>query len=308
VQIVSPTAPRPHTATKRSDSVAGITYSAAAYCLWGLFPIYFKAVSEVPEVEVLAHRIVWSLLFLAVITAVRRTWRSVGDALTSRRLLFTLCASAATIALNWGVFIWAVAQGRILECSLGYFINPLVSIALGVVVLGERLRTVQWVAVALAAIGVAHQIAVVGSVPWIALTLACSFGGYGLLRKTAPVEPVNGLFIEAILLTPAAAAFLILTTVQGESGVLTDDWHHIALLASAGPITALPLILFVAGARRIRLATVGLLQYIAPTGHFLLAVAVYSEPLSASVLATFGCIWAGLALYTLDALRRGARR
>jgi chloramphenicol-sensitive protein RarD len=286
----------------------GIAYSLAAYGMWGLFPIYFKAVAEVPAFQVLAHRIVWSLLFLAVVIGFGRRWREIAGALAQPRLMATLLLSATVIAVNWVVFIWAIAAGRLLECSLGYFINPLVSVLLGVVVLRERLVRMQWLAIALAATGVAYQVAAYGALPWVALALAASFGAYGLLRKTAAIDPIGGLFVEAALLTPGALAFLLYVAATGEGAFAAGDLRLDALLVLAGPLTALPLILFVAGARRIRLATVGLLQYIAPTGHLLLAVGVYGEPFSRSSLVTFGCIWAGLALYSAHVLRRGIVR
>ena len=290
------------------DSGWGVACSVGAYVLWGLFPLYFKAVAAVPALEVLAHRIVWSLLVVALVIALRRRWRQVAVAFRSRWLLATLALSAIAIAVNWGIFIWAVAAGRLLECSLGYFITPLVNVLLGIVVLGERLRRVQWLAVAVAAASVAHLMAVLGHVPWVALTLAASFGSYGLLRKTAPIDPVGGLFVEAALLTPAALGLLVYLATGGAGAFGSGDLRIDVLLALAGPVTALPLILFVAGARRIRMATVGLLQYITPTGHFLLAVWVYGEPFSRASLITFVGIWAALALYSADMLRAGRGR
>jgi chloramphenicol-sensitive protein RarD len=298
------TAAEPERRIARSRAAWGVAYSAAAYAIWGLFPIYFKAVAQVPATQVLAHRVVWSLLFLGAVIGFRANWRPIARAFASPRLLATLALSATAIAVNWGVFIWAVAHDHVLECSLGYFISPLVSVLLGIIVLGERLGRLQWLAVVLAAAGILYQIAVYGAVPWVALTLALTFGSYGLLRKMAPIEPVGGLFIEALLLTPAALGFLLVLAVNGGGAFGAGGWRMDALLIFAGPLTALPLILFVAGARRIRLATVGLLQYIVPTGHFLLAVAVYGEAFSRSSLATFACIWAALALYSVDAHRR----
>ena len=216
--------------------------------------------------------------------------------------MLTLAGSALVISLNWGVFIWAVADGRILECSLGYYINPLVSVVLGVAVLRERLRRLQWLAVAIAATGVAIEVIGFGTLPWVALSLAVSFALYGLIRKTAPVDPVSGLFIETLLLSPAALIFLAVLAAQGEGAFLTQGREVDALLLLAGPISALPLLLFVADAQRIRLTTVGLLQYIAPTGHLLLAVFVYREPFTPVHLATFAFIGLALAIYSLSIL------
>jgi chloramphenicol-sensitive protein RarD len=289
------------------DQPSGVAFAAAAYLLWGLFPLYFKAVSAIPAPEMLAHRIVWSLLFLASLTAIRRAWGPVRRALGRPRLLATLALSAALIAVNWGLFIWAVAAGRVLECSLGYFITPLFSVLLGVFVLHERLRPLQWLAVALAAAGVGWQVASFGTVPWVALTLAATFGSYGLVRKTMPVDAVSGLVIEAMLLAPPALAGLLWLEVQGGGAFVSAGWRLDVLIALSGPITALPLILFVAGARRIRLSTVGLLQYVTPTCHLLLAVLVFGEPFAWASVVVFLCIWAALAVYTGDMLRAGGR-
>jgi chloramphenicol-sensitive protein RarD len=291
----------------RTSSV-GIACCVAAYGVWGLFPIYFKAVASVPAIEVLAHRILWSALLLALILTASGHWTRVSTAMADRRSLSTLVLSALAVALNWGVFIWAVASGLVLQSALGYFVLPLVSVALGVLVLGERLRRAQWVAVGLAAAGVAHQVLAVGVVPWVALALALSFGLYGLLRKTVMVDPVTGLFVEALLLGPAA---LIALAVAGATGTLvfgSETRELDLLLVLAGPVTTVPLILFVAGTRRIRLVTVGLLQYITPTAHFSLAVFVFAEPFPTSALFTFALIWLALAIYTIDVLRHGRGR
>lgn len=291
-----------------ADNPSGIAYSTSAYLLWGLFPLYFKAVAAIPAPEMLAHRILWSLLVFWLITVFRRTWRPVVRALRSPRLLAVLVLSASLIAVNWGVFIWAVAAGRVIECSLGYFINPLLSVMLGVGVLRERLRPLQWLAVAMAACGVLWQVAAFGAVPWVALTLAATFASYGLVRKLVPIDAVSGLTVESMLLAPPALLWLIWIEL-GEGGAFASaGWLLDLLIVLSGPITALPLILFVAGARRIRLATVGLLQYIAPSCHLLLALFVFEEVFAWSSLAVFGCIWAALAVYTFDTLRqdRGA--
>lgn len=282
----------------------GVAFAACAYSLWGLFPIYFKAVAAVPAIEVLAHRVVWTVAVMAAVLSVRAGgWARAAMVFSNRRLLATLLLSSVTLALNWGVFVWAVAAGHVLECSLGYFMNPLVSVLLAVAVLRERLRRMQWLAVALAFAGVAYLVAATGAPPWVGLTLAVSFGCYGLLRKVAAVDPFTGLFVEAAVLVPVALTYLAWLAASsagtfGRGGTAMD-----LLLVAAGPITALPLILFAAGARRIRLVTLGLLQYIAPTGQFLLAVLAYDETFTLVHLVAFGCIWAGLAVYSLDVLR-----
>jgi chloramphenicol-sensitive protein RarD len=298
-------APQPEA---RSSAVVGVTCGAGAFVCWGLFPIYFKLVAAVPAPEVLAHRIVWSVVFVAGLITLRRRWSAVGAAFADRRLVATLVLSATVISINWVVFIWAVGEGRILGASLGYFINPLVSVVLGVVVLGERLRPAQWGAVGLAVIAVGWQIIGFGSVPWVALTLAVSFGFYGLIRKVAKVDAFTGLFVETLVLSPLAIGYIVFLAVVGGGVFARFGLHMDALLVAAGVITPLPLILFVAGAQRIRLSTVGLLQYIAPTGQFLLAVFVYDEPFTRDSLITFALIWLALALYTFDTLRHERHR
>lgn len=290
--------------TPAARAAIGVACAVGAYAMWGVFPIYFKAVAGVPALEVLAHRVVWSVVVVAALLTFRRGWGQVVAALRAARLVLTLAASASIISLNWGVFIWAVGEGRILECSLGYYINPLVSVLLGVAVLGERLRAIQWLAVGLAAAGVAFEVVAFGTLPWVALTLAVSFALYGLIRKTAPVDPVSGLFIETLLLCPLALGYLAFLAAHGGGHFPAEGWRMDALLVLAGPVTALPLLLFVAGAQRIRLTTIGLLQYIAPTGHFLLAIYVYGERFTLAHVGTFAMIWLALAIYTVSIVRR----
>jgi len=284
----------------RSATVLGTASAAGAYVMWGLFPLYFKAVAHVPAVEVLAHRIAWTMVLMAGVVALLRRWRRVAAVFADRRIIGSLALAAAVITVNWGVFIWAIAVGRVLESSLGYFINPLVSVLLGVAVLGERLRPLQWGAVALAAAGVGYQVVAVGVVPWVSLTLAVSFGVYGLIRKVVTVDPTTGLFVETLLLAPFAAGYLVLLTADGTGAIGLAGWVTTALLLASGPLTALPLLMFVAGAQRIRLSTLGLLQYIVPTGHFLLAVFAFGEPFTVHTLVTFACVWAALGLYAFS--------
>jgi len=297
---------RPHP-DARTSSIIGVLCGAGAFVLWGIFPIYFKMVAEVPATEVLAHRIVWSMVFVGGLITIRRRWSAVGAALANRRLLATLVLSASVVSLNWVVFIWAVGEGRILGASLGYYINPLVSVVLGVVALGERLRPIQWTAVGLAVIAVGWQIVGYGTVPWVALTLAVSFGFYGLIRKVAKVDAFTGMFVETLVLSPLAVGYIVFLTVVGGGVFGRLGLQMDALLVLAGVITPLPLMLFVAGAQRIRLSTIGLLQYIAPTGQFLLAVFLYDEPFTRDNLVTFALIWLALALYTVDTLRHERR-
>lgn len=290
---------------------AGTLLAIGAYLVWGAFPLYFKAVTGVPALQVLAHRVVWALVVAALLIIVRRRYGAVARTLADRRRLAALFIASVLLAVNWGVFIYAVASGRVLQASLGYFINPLVSVVLGVIVLGERLPRTGWLAVALAAAGVGLELLRLGTLPWIALVLATSFAGYALMHKLAPVETLVGLFVETALLAPLALAFLLtlgltgtgaFTVVDAGSDALLRD----ALLILAGPVTLLPLVLFVAAARRIALATLGIVQYITPTAHFLLAVFVFGERMGDEHWAAFGLIWLALGVYTAGALRRAS--
>lgn len=291
-----------------SESVRkGVAYGIAAYGLWGLVPIYFKAVSSVQPLEVLAHRVVWSVVMLVPLLFLRGKWPEVRRALADRRTIATLVLSTALLAVNWYLFIWAVAHDLILQASLGYFINPLLNVVLGMVFLKERLSRPAAVAAVLAGAGVAVQAAVIGSVPVIALSLALCFGLYGLLRKTASVGAVVGLTVETTLMMPAAVGYLIWARSTGGLYLGTGDLPVDILLVMAGVITAAPLLSFTSAARLLPLTTLGFLQYIAPSGQFLLAVLVYGEALTTAQLVTFGCIWAALAIFTTDQIRRSKR-
>lgn len=283
---------------------SGLIAAALAYTLWGLFPLYIKQVAQVPAAEVVVHRSVGALVFVFVLLA---AWRRLGwlkAALTDRRTLVVFGASSALLAMNWGVYVWAVGAGRIVDASLGYFINPLVNVLLGVLVLHERPRPVQWAAVGLAAGGVLWLIVGAGEWPWIALVLACSFGLYGLLRKTAPLGASEGLALETLMQAPLGLVLMAWWTWQGTGGLAGHDAGTLAWLLLAGPFTAIPLLLFAVGARRLTLATLGLLQYLGPTIQFGLGVFVYGEPFSAQRAVGFGLIWAALALYSGESLWR----
>jgi len=291
---------------RQANRRAGLLYGVAAYLAWGLLPLYFRALQGVPPLEILAHRVVWSVLLLAGLTTWLRRWPEVARPLSSWRGRLTLLGSTALISLNWGVYIWAVHAGRVLEASLGYFVNPLVNVLLGVLFLGERLTRRQQLAVGLAAAGVAVLIATAGTFPWVALVLATSFGLYGLLRKVARLDPVAGLFCETALLAPLAAGGLLLLARAG-TGHLGAAPGQSALLVAAGLVTALPLIWFALAVAQLRLSTLGLLQYLAPTMQFSIAVFAFGEPFTAAHGVAFGCIWASLALYSADLLS-GLRR
>ena len=286
----------------------GILYASLAYVCWGIFPLYFKALQSVSPFELLAHRVAWSLVFVGIVLAWRHHVEWLGPALRNRALMLRFAASATVISINWFTFIWAVVNGRVVEASLGYFINPLVNVLVGWLVLHERLRAGQWMAVGLAAAGVAWLTYQAGHPPWIALVLACSFASYGLLRKTAPLGALEGLAMETLLLGPIAIAGLVWMGLHGQSRFVDGTPGVRALLVAAGPITAVPLLLFAAGARRIPFSTLGLLQYIGPTLQLLLGVLLYQEPFSSARAAGFAAIWAALVLYTAEGLLNARRR
>jgi chloramphenicol-sensitive protein RarD len=280
----------------------GIISAALAFLCWGLFPIYFRALGDVPPMQILAHRMLWSLLFLVIVLAVRRQWGWL-NLVRKPRVLGSFIASAFLLSANWLVYIWAVTSGHVIEASLGYFINPLVNIMLGYLLLHERLRPAQWGAIALAGLGVAWLTWQGGTVPWIALMLATSFGAYGLLRKTAALGALEGLSFETMVLFPVAAAYVGWLTLHGENvfintGSDTTRW----LLVAAGPLTAIPLLLFASGARQIPLSVLGLLQYLSPTLQFLLGVWLFHEAFTAGRLVGFVMIWTALALFAAEGL------
>ena len=277
---------------------SGPLAAALAYILWGLFPIYIKQVAAVPALEIVLQRSAWSLaVMLSLLLAMRRfAW--LRQVVRQPRTLALFALSALLLACNWLLYVWAVNAGRLLDASLGYFINPLVNVLLGYAVLHERPRPLQWAAVALAAAGVLWLALGAGHVPWVSLVLALSFGFYGLLRKTAPLGATEGLALETLLLAPLAVGGLLWLGATGQGHFGQGDLRLDALLIAAGPATAIPLLLFASGARRVSMATLGLLQYLGPSIQFVLGVAVYHEPFSASRGVGFALIWAALALYS----------
>jgi chloramphenicol-sensitive protein RarD len=285
-----------------SAATRGALAAALAYVTWGLFPVYWKQLAGIDALELIAHRHVWSLGFVLLIMIASGEWRPLFAALRSPGAVGWHAASGVLLTLNWLVFVWGVNHGHVLESSLGYFLVPLLNVALGRFVLHEHLRPVQWLAIASAAVGVALLLVRVGRLPWIALSLAATFGGYGLLRKQSPLGPVLGLGLETLLLFPLAAGFLVWRQWTGAGALGQVGLRLEVLLLSAGVVTAVPLLLFAYGARRIRLSTLGLLQYITPTVQFTLGVWLYREGFSPDRAAAFGFIWAGLALYTADNL------
>lgn len=286
--------------TGLSQSVLGILYALLAYFTWGLMPVYWKLVSQVPALEMVAHRVVWSALILVILLSLLGRWPVVQTTLGSRQRLSLLFTTAMLISVNWLTFVWAIQHAYILEASLGYFINPLLNIVLGMIFLGERLRPWQTVAVSIAAIGVINLILQLGVVPWIALVLALSFGFYGLLRKIAPVDGLVGLSVETFLIMPFALGYLVCVDLTGKGVFLAVDWGLDVLIAQAGLVTALPLLWFANAAKRLPYSTLGFFQYLAPTCHFLLAVGVYGEAFTWAHTVTFSCIWAALAIYSVD--------
>lgn len=281
----------------------GIAAALLAYLLWGLVPIFFKRLTVASPYEVVAHRVVWSLLLMGMVLSVRGGYAAAQRLARQPRTLAWVVLAATMIAINWLTFIWGVAVGRILETSLGYFILPLLNVGLGVVLLKERLRRLQWLAVACALIGVIGEVLRSGHLPWISLVLAGSFGVYGLLHKRLPVDAASGLYLETACMTPLALAALIWMGLQGELHFGQNPLDDL-LLAGAGVVTSVPLLLFAAAARRLPLTTMGFLQYLTPSISFLLAVFVYGEEMSAARLLNFAAIWCGLALYSVDLLRQ----
>jgi chloramphenicol-sensitive protein RarD len=285
----------------------GLLYGTLAFLIWGLTPIYWKLLLQVPAAEILAHRIVWGLFVIAGWMSIRGRWPELARALGRPRTVAALSLSTVFIAFNWGIFVWAVNADRVLATSLGYFINPLVSVVLGLAVLGERLNGRQWLAVSLAAAGVMILTIRQGHLPWISLVLAVSFALYGLLRKTVNADAVVGLTFETAALAPFAAAFLFVQKQRGVAAFGHQSVEVDLLLVFAGAVTVVPLILFTLGVRRLPLSTAGLLQYIAPTCTFLLAVFLYNEPFTGAHAVSFGLIWTALGIYTID-LRHRLRR
>jgi chloramphenicol-sensitive protein RarD len=285
----------------------GILFALGAYTMWGIAPIYFKALHGVAALEILSHRIIWSFVFLAGLILLNHQAPTLKQVLLSKKKLALLLATSLLVATNWLVFIWAVNADHMLDASLGYYINPLINVLLGMLFLGETLRKLQWFAVALAAIGVIIQIIVFGSIPIVAMVLAISFGFYGLLRKKVQVGSQIGLFIETLILTPLAAIYLFLIADSSTSHFIANDASLNVLLLSAGIVTTLPLLCFASAAARLKLSTLGFFQYIGPSIMLLLAVIFYDEHFSLDKAITFGFIWIALLLFSIDGLKHRKR-
>ncbi len=289
-----------------STARSGDFYALLSFGAWGLVPLYWRTLRGIDAVEVVAHRVVWSMAVLALLVKGLGLGGELRETLRSLARMRALVVSACLITLNWIIFIWAVQNGHVLDVSLGYFVNPLVNVAIGVVMLRERLRVAQGVSIAFALVGVIVLIVAARALPSIALALALSFALYGLVRKLSPVSSVVGLTVETLLFLPAALAFLAFRTAAGTSVFVARSPWVVLLLALSGPVSAFPLVWFAAAARRLSLSALGLFQYVSPSLQFVLAVAVFGEPLRAGQLGAFASIWAGLALFTWDRLRSQA--
>lgn len=279
----------------------GVAYALGSFLIWGLGPLYFKAIGVVPPLEILAHRVVWSVLLVGLLVlAVGRSAAAWAALRSPPRRLLIYIATTLLVSANWFSFIWGIDEGRLVEISLGYYINPLVNVLLGVVFLKERLSRRKLVAVAVACVGVLTMVGAAGVFPWLSLLVAGTFGFYALLRKMAGIDPLVGLLVETALLAPMALFYLILLDSRGTGAFGAHGLGFDLLLAASGAITAVPLLLFNAGARRLQLSTIGLMQYLAPTGHLLLGTLVYGEPFTGAHGVAFACIWTALGLYSFD--------
>jgi chloramphenicol-sensitive protein RarD len=291
-----------------SEQRRGFLMGVAAYAMWGLFPLYWRLLEPAGAVEILAHRVVWSLVTMVILTLVLRRTTQLRAIVRDRRVVVLLAIASFVIAFNWGGFIYGVNAGRVVEVSLGYFINPLVTVLLGVLVLGERLRTLQWYAIGIAAVAVVVLTIDYGHPPWIALLLAGSFGTYGLAKKKANVEAVESLTFETVLLAPLALGYIWWLTATGDSNFGSHGAGHAVLLATTGLVTAVPLICFGAAAIRIPMTTLGLLQYLAPTIQFVLGLVVFDEQMTGVKWIGFALVWLALAIFTVEALRHRQRQ
>ena len=291
------------------ETTAGIAYGFGAYGLWGLLPVYFVALMPAGPVEIVANRVVWSVVFCVLLIAVTRSWRALAGAFRDRKVFGALTIAAALIAVNWLTFTYGVTTGQAVEASLGYFINPLVSVLLGVIVLKEKLRALQWAAVGIGFVAVGVLTVSYGKLPWIALALAFSFGLYGFVKKRVgpKVDAVTSLSVETMVLAPVAAATIVFLGLSGSATLASQGPGHFWLLAASGVITAVPLLFFGASARRLPLTTVGLLQYVAPVLQFIVALVVFHETMTPDRWIGFGVVWLALLLLTIDMLRTARR-
>ena len=283
------------------EAQLGVGYALLAFLSWGILPVYWKLLDNVSSFEILSHRMVWSTVFLLVLIAVQRRLGEFRDLLESRKQIWLLLVTATLLGVNWFVYIYGVNTNRIVETSLGYFINPLLNVLMGILFLKERLEFWRGLAVVLASLGVLNYLWSFGSLPWIALSLAFTFSFYGLLRKVIPVKPLIGLFIETLLLAPLATIFILIWKVEG-SGNFGGDWRIAILLIGAGIVTSLPLLWFTNATKRLRYSTVGFIQYLTPSIQLIIGVYLYQEPFTTTHSITFGLIWSGLMIYSIKSL------
>ena len=286
----------------QQNTTKGVLCALGAYLIWGVAPIYFKSIQQVPAEEILTHRIIWSFFFMLLLLTLTKHWSHVRQMLKHPKKILILMVTAVTIGTNWLIYIWAVNNGYMLQASLGYFINPLVNVLFGMLFLQERFRRMQWVAVALAVTGVLIQLWQFGSVPVIGLSLAVTFALYGLLRKKLGIDAQTGMTFETLWLLPIGIIYLLFFADSPTSSMTMNSWSLNLLLISAGIVTTVPLLLFTEAANHLRLSTLGFFQYLGPTLMFLLATLVYGEHITTELLVTFGFIWFALILFTLDAL------
>lgn len=291
-----------------AETRRGFLLGAAAYALWGLFPLYWTLLEPAGAVEILAHRVFWSLAVMAALVVALRRRASFAAIVLRRRTRAILAIAAVVIAVNWGAYIWGVNNGHVVETSLGYFINPLVTVLIGVVVLGERLRPLQWVAMGIATAAVLGLTIEYGRPPWVALVLAFSFGTYGLAKKKANAGAVESLTLETLVIAPLALGYLVFLTSEGQSTFTTEGAAHALLLVSTGLVTAVPLICFGAAATRVSMTTLGLLQYLAPTIQFALGIFVFHEPMPPMRLLGFVLVWIALVIFTFESISHHRRR
>lgn len=286
-----------------SESRRGLLFGVAAYSMWGIFPLYWPLLEPSGAIEILAHRVLWSALTMGLVVVLLRRTPQLRALIADRRVFWLLAVAAAVITINWATYIWGVNNGRVVETSLGYFINPLVTVLMGVFIIGERLRRLQWWAMGVATFAVLVLSVDYGRPPWVALVLAVSFGSYGLAKKTANVGAVDSLTLETALLAPFAATYLFWLGAQGQSTFATDGTSHALLLASTGIVTAIPLVCFGAAATRVSMVSLGLLQYLAPTFQFALGVLWFHEDMTTGRWIGFAMVWVALAMFTVEAVR-----
>lgn len=289
---------------ERQRTLAGIAFGLTAYGIWGFFPLFFRQLGHVSPLDVLSNRALWAFAFVAVLLSLRRRWPATLAALRHGPHAWRLSLAALLVGSNWLMFLWAVDQRQVIACSIGYFLTPLVNILLALVVLKERLNRLEWLSVALALAGVANEFIALGTVPWISLFLAGTFGAYGLVRKQVPVDALSGLWVETLAMLPLVGVYALWQQTQGHSVFVAPDGLTQALLAAAGLMTALPLMAFAAATQRLNLATVGMLMYINPTMQFATAVWLFNEPFELKRLLTFALIWAGLGVYSWSGWRK----